>query len=285
MTDPQPDDTPGVDLPDEVRPAPEPTPEDPSAPTPPASSLPAPSPEGTSTPAPAHEKVVERPHPLTGIANAWIALIAVVAFGGREFLEGGFRFEWGGATWIIVGVVFAVALISVIGGIITWRTTTFVVDDEEFRIERNLISKESTRIDFTKVQAVDIHRPLAARLLGLAAVQIDVGGSGGKSLKYLSLERAEQLRDHLLARMGGGRARLRPYPPATTPPSPISGSSFSEKSATGRFSGTDTEKSANGRFSWIVAEAAGQTIVILPWGLGTFSRRGILAVWRRRGGW
>ncbi|HMR47894.1 MAG TPA: PH domain-containing protein [Arachnia sp.] len=168
------------------------------------------------------EKVVERPHPLTGVANAWVALAAVIVFGGRELLESGFRPVWDWTALIFPAVLLGVAAIGVLGGLITWRTTTFVVDDDEFRIERNLISRQSTRIDFTKVQAVDITRPLAARLLGLAAVQIDVGGSGGKSLKYLSRERAEDLRDHLLARMGGRAAvvPLAPRPgPSASPPS------------------------------------------------------------------
>ncbi|MDF1487529.1 PH domain-containing protein [Tessaracoccus caeni] len=220
--------------------------------------------ESHSDEAPApREKVIERPHPLTGIANAWIALVAVIAFGGREFLEGGLTFDWSGATLVIVAIVLGVALLSVIGGVITWRTTTFIVDDEEFRIERSLISRESTRIDFTKVQAVDIHRPLAARLLGLAAVQIDVGGSGGKSLKYLSLERAEELRDHLLARMGGRTriARLQPGPvrPDDSPDdSPEDSLTNPGKSAIGPFSAIDTAESAIGRFSGEGPGAAGE---------------------------
>lgn len=170
---------------------------------PPSPPPPSPAPHGPGAPPAPPEKVVERPHPLTGVANAWVALAAVIFVGGRELLESGFRPAWDWTALIFPALILVVALLSVLSGVITWRTTTFVVDDDEFRIERNLISRQSTRIDFTKVQAVDITRPLAARLLGLAAVQIDVGGSGGKSLKYLSRERAEDLRDHLLSRMGG----------------------------------------------------------------------------------
>ena len=53
-----------------------------------------------------------------------------------------------------------------LSGVLTWRTTTFVADDDEFRIERRLVSQTSTRIDYTKVQSVDLTQPLAARILG-----------------------------------------------------------------------------------------------------------------------
>lgn len=167
---------------------------------------------------------VERPSPLTGLANAWLAVVAVVFFGGREIVEGNFDTgELSGFVWIAVGGLALIAVVALGVGLLQWRTTTFVVDDEEFRIERRLVSRTTTRIDFTKVQSVDLHRPLAARILGLAEVRIDVGGQGPQSLRFLGNQRAESLRDHLLARMG--QARTAPEGDGATahdaPPAPV----------------------------------------------------------------
>lgn len=156
-------------------------------------------------------KVVERPHPLTGLARSGIALVAGGYFVTREILEGGPGFS-GGLLFIGLGLL-AVALVAGISGIFTWRTTTFVADDEEFRIERNFLSQSSSRVDYTKVQSVDVSQPLIARLMGLAKVHIDVGGAGGLDIAFLSRARAESLREHLVERMQRAQAPLSFPPP------------------------------------------------------------------------
>lgn len=150
-------------------------------------------------PLPAPAKVVERPSPLTGLAHSGIILAASAVMFGREIMEGGLGdlSRFGLVIGIVTGVV---VLLAGLYGVIAWRTTTFVADDEEFRIERNLVWSSSSRIDYTKVQSVDVTQPLIARLLGLGKVQIDVGGAGGQSLAFLSLTRAEALREHILMR-------------------------------------------------------------------------------------
>ena len=148
-------------------------------------------------------KAVERPHPLTGLAKSWIALFGLVFVVGREVAENGVESvtQFGPFVWFFGSLALIGVVLSGAWGVIEWRTTTFVADDDEFRIERNFLSRESSRISYAKIQSVDIERSLVARLLGLASVQIDVGGAGGKKLEYLGRERAEALRDQLLARM------------------------------------------------------------------------------------
>ncbi len=148
-------------------------------------------------------KHLERPSPLTGLANSWVAVFGFVFIIGREFLENGFAGvrELGPIALFIGLAVGAVALLSLLWGVIEWRTTRFVADTEEFRIERNFLSKDSRRISYAKIQSVDIQRSLVARLLGLASVSIDVGGGESTKLQYLSIDRANGLRDHLLKNM------------------------------------------------------------------------------------
>ena len=181
-------------------PPPPPLPSDPAWPAPtvdPAALPNAPS-RGVQPP-----KDVEHPHPLTGIARSWIALVGFVIFFGRDVLERGLSSltDMGPSRWIFLAIVVAVIVVNLIWGLVEWRTTTFVADDEEFRIERNFLSRDSSRIAYTKIQSVDIERSLPARALGLSSVKIDVGGAGGKKLEFLGKQRAEVLRDQLLARM------------------------------------------------------------------------------------
>ena len=186
----------------------------PSPPGPVATDQPSTSTSPESAPTPA-EKVVERPSPLTGIAHSGIVLAGSVVLFVREISENGLSDLTGMA--VVVGVIaLGSALIAFGAGIAAWRTTTFIVDDEEFRVERKFLWTSSSRVDYTKVQSVEINQPFIARLLGLAKVQIDVGGAGGVALSFLTLTRAEALREHLLARM----RRARAVTPVGTPQGP-----------------------------------------------------------------
>lgn len=173
------------------------------------------SPADPSAPAvvPARQ-VVEHPSPLTGVAHGGIALAAVVVFFVQELGDGGLKDLSRQA--VVFGILAAAAvLLAGSYGLFAWRTTAFIVDDAEFRVERSFIWRSSSKVDYTKVQAVEIAQPLVARLLGLAKVHIDVGGAGGLNLAFLTRTRAEALREHLLARMA--RARALPPGPVTAP--------------------------------------------------------------------
>lgn len=170
----------------------------------------APSPQPTLT-------VVERPSPLTGVAHGGIVLGAAVVIGAQQFSGG----ELSDLTTqgVLAGIVAIVAMVAAgLYGLFAWLTTSFVVDDEEFRVERNFIWRSSSKVDYTKVQAVEVAQPLVARLLGLAKVHIDVGGAGGLDLAFLTTGRANELREHLLARAHDSRTQT-PRPSAAPPAS------------------------------------------------------------------
>ena len=147
--------------------------------------------------------ISERPHPLSPIVKGWIAIAAVLFFGLQELpirdLE-----MLGEIWWLLVAIVGLAFVVPLALGYFSWRFTRFVIDDEQVRIERNFISRRSERIAFTKIQSVDVVQPLVARLFGLAALRIDVGGQGSaKSIEFLARHRAYQLRDYLISRAHG----------------------------------------------------------------------------------
>ncbi len=165
--------------------------------------------QAVAPPAPPAEKLTERPHPLTPLIRGWVVLLAIIISVGRELIPDGTEQPDGGRLppWqFLLAGVGGIALLAVIAGFVSWRFTRFVVDAEELRIDTGAIFRTSQRIAFERVQAIDVVQPFAARLFQLAEVQIDVGGGQPTKLRYLSLKRAYQLRDYLLARARGHQA-------------------------------------------------------------------------------
>lgn len=159
----------------------------------------------------------ERPHPLTPLVDGWIAVLLVVLWFGRDILESGFKnsvlqFGWGAIaiTGGLVGVIIVVQFLR-------WWGTHFVIDEDEVRVEFRLISHNSQRIVYSKIQAVDINQPLVARAFGLAALRVDVGTDGARRIKYLKRDRAYRLRDYLLERAGRKTGVSAVTPAAGTP--------------------------------------------------------------------
>ncbi len=169
----------------------------------PASSAPPSAPE-TVEAAPPAEKLTERPHPLTPLIRGWVVLLAIVFGIGREFIPDGSEDPgpMPPLEFLLAGIAL-VALLAVAAGFLSWRFTRFVVDEDELRLDTGAVFRSSQRIAFERVQAIDVVQPFAARLFGLAELQIDIGGGESAKLRYLSLKRAHELRDYLLARARG----------------------------------------------------------------------------------
>jgi putative membrane protein len=96
-------------------------------------------------------------------------------------------------------VVFALA--SVVYGYVHWMVTRWRFEGDTLRIETGLIRKDSRRLPLARIQAVDIVRPLLARLLGVSELRVRLAGSGSTDgkLAYLSESQAAELRLALLA--------------------------------------------------------------------------------------
>ncbi len=160
--------------------------------------------EPSSAPAPV--KRTERPHPLTPFIRGWVVLLALVISVGREFLPNGEGPRELPPLEIIFLVVAGLALAAGVAGYISWRFTRFIIDADELRIDTGAIFRRSMRVAFDKVQSIDVVQPFAARIFGLAELQIDVGSQERSKLRYLSLGRAYALRDYLLTRARGYQA-------------------------------------------------------------------------------
>ena len=146
----------------------------------------------------------ERLHPLflvTGIGGALrgmaggYAVIAYLAVSGR-------------LSTALFGAA-ALLVVTAISLVLYWRRFEYRVGDSEIRIDSGIFSRTHRSIPFDRVQDVDIIQGPVARLLGLATVKFETGGSAGKEegiLQAVSLDRAEALRELVRARRSGAIA-------------------------------------------------------------------------------
>ena len=105
-----------------------------------------------------------------------------------------------------VALLLVLAVIGVIAGAnwLSWRFSRFRVAPHQVELRQGILFRQHRQVPFERVQAVELSRPLLARLLGLAQVVVQSAGGSDSHLRlaFLSLARAEQLRDELLVRAG-----------------------------------------------------------------------------------
>ncbi|MBV9447056.1 MAG: PH domain-containing protein [Streptosporangiaceae bacterium] len=93
-------------------------------------------------------------------------------------------------------------VVLVIAAIVRWLVTRWRLDGSTLRIETGLLRRDSKQLPVTRIQAVDVVRPLLARVLGLAELRIRLAGSSDRAdgrLAYLTEQQAASVRAMLLA--------------------------------------------------------------------------------------
>lgn len=146
-----------------------------------------------------------RTHPVTPLVTmvraAPVLIVGVFVFG-----DGAATDLFGG-----LGTAGVIALILIgVGGYayVAWTRLEFFYDDDgDLRVNSGLLVRNERRVQLSRLQSVDVTQPLLARLFGLAELRPEVAGASaeGTTLRYLSLDDAQQLRAELLARASGMR--------------------------------------------------------------------------------
>ena len=141
----------------------------------------------------------ERTHPL-GLLIAFVTGLPQLIFPIVAVLFGAARSDRGSSyTPLIIAAVLAVSLLF---RWIAWIRFRFHLDDDDIRIEQGLINRTVRSIPYDRIQDVSIEQPVLAQLLGLGAVKFETGGGEGEDAKlsYVSMNRAEALRETIRAR-------------------------------------------------------------------------------------
>ncbi|HET8616284.1 MAG TPA: PH domain-containing protein, partial [Actinomycetales bacterium] len=195
---------------------------------------PVPQPPGTSTSGPgvapvtdwttlakavAHEGDWQRLHPLTPLVRGWKVLAAVLVILGQqqgpELVQRGMpnRTE----ALIALAVIGAVVAVGGVYVWLAWQRAEYRVDGEALQMRTGVLFRSERQARLDRLQAVDVVRPILARIFGLAELKLEVAG-GGDSAVRLSLlpeDEAQRLRNTLLARAAGVR-----YEGETAPEAP-----------------------------------------------------------------
>ncbi len=150
---------------------------------------------------------LSRLHPLTPLlrsARALAVIVAAISWQGYAQL--------GLPRWLVL--VMAVLLLAFLLSVVSWLVTGYAVVGRELRISEGVLFRRHRTIPLERLQAVDIVRPVLARLTGLAELKLEVVGAHKTEapLSYLTVRQASVLREHLLAVAGAAPADASPAP-------------------------------------------------------------------------
>lgn len=146
----------------------------------------------------------------------WFILLIILGVYLTVFLvgirnnTGDVSFEFLNRLWIIIP---ALLILFFIWAKLTYHFYCYELTDTGFRKELGVIYKKYVTIPYDRIQNIDIHRGIFARILGLSDLNIQTAGASavvgrygaagigaGGRLPGLSREVAEQLRDELIQR-------------------------------------------------------------------------------------
>lgn len=99
--------------------------------------------------------------------------------------------------WLIA--IPAVAVIAITFGFayLAWLRRTFIVGEEDIRVESGIVSRTAASVPYERIQDVSLEQELLPRLFGLVSVKFETGAGGAEEikLKYLTAAQGEHLRD------------------------------------------------------------------------------------------
>ena len=148
--------------------------------------------------------------------SSFIFLIIILFFFSLSFLRGGL--VKGPEIFIVILIVLLVAIILVIiiGEIyarMAYDRWFYEFTKDSLKLERGIIWKKYSNVPYERVQNVDIHRGILARMLGFSTIDIQTAGfhmaygrrgmprSEGH-IPAVSIEDAERIREFLMKKIG-----------------------------------------------------------------------------------
>jgi putative membrane protein len=108
---------------------------------------------------------------------------------------------------LVLAIVIGSIAISLFSAFVRWRTFSYTLEDDEIRIDSGLLNRTHRSLPFDRIQDVDITQGPVARVLGVARVKLETGGSGAGNdegvLQSILLDEAEALRHRVRSRRSG----------------------------------------------------------------------------------
>lgn len=138
-----------------------------------------------------------RLHGATVVLNAAIVTLVFLALPGPLLLPLGIG-------WLLLALL-VVALGSLMVSVVSWYYTRFEVHEERLILRTGPFRQRVREVPLSRLQAVDVVRPLFMQVVGLSELRVEVAGGdhGEVRLRYLGRRKAERLRAALLAAAAG----------------------------------------------------------------------------------
>jgi len=149
-----------------------------------------------------------------------VLLIFLGWFGGMGLIATlmgeGKGIDWG---WIIL-VLVLYFIFAYLWAKLTYNAYKYELTEDAFKKEHGVIWKRYVSVPYERIQNVDIHRGILARILGLSDLMIQTAGYAGGGGRHgmgrepegrlpgVSREKAEQLREELIRRAKGTKQGL-----------------------------------------------------------------------------
>jgi putative membrane protein len=162
-------------------------------------------------------------HPLSPLLRGGIAMGAVAAyvvsnqfdtwFGADSQLPAGTPLQW------IALATLAVVAAMVLLFWLSWRVSRFRIGASTLEVRTGLLFRQHREVRYDRIQAVDLRRPLLARLAGLSEVRVQAAGGSGSDarLAFLREREAHEVRARLMDLAGRSDER----PAATAERAPV----------------------------------------------------------------
>ncbi|MFT4213890.1 MAG: PH domain-containing protein [Microbacterium sp.] len=174
-----------------------------------------------------------RLHPLTPVLRGGLFLVLVIGIVVANLRDrvigwllpamtggpgpGWDEYEEDPVDFIVANGLVIVALIAVVVVLaalvawfsVSWRFHTFRITDDDVEVRSGILFRTQRRAPLDRVQGVNLTRPMVARLLGAAKLEVVGAGSDANvALEYLSTANAEAVRADIL-RLASGRQLAR----------------------------------------------------------------------------
>lgn len=154
-----------------------------------------------------HREPARRVSAVTPLLEAWKVATAITAFGtwqGRELIQGT-RMSWSVAIMAFLALMAVSIVISLFYNFLAWRRLSYGFDSESIYVHSGIIFRSQRHVRLNRVQAVNLSRPVLARIFGFVAVQVTSAGSGQDNLviAYVRDSDGGRLRQEILYRAHG----------------------------------------------------------------------------------
>ena len=179
-----------------------------------------------TTAAPPRSRYVDglwhRLHPATPLLRGGIGMVVVLLYLAGNFREHLVSLLFGvpdygddpieeigrhGLTGLAALVVLGVFVVAVGVFWVSWRASTFRIDGDAVTVRHGVLLRRTRTAKLDRIQGVTIARPLLARLVGAARIELDVAGQNANvRLEYLTNSAAEDLRREVLTLASGERS-------------------------------------------------------------------------------